>query len=93
MAIMNPTIFRKVTLLHYTQTNTVKKIGGDVTAYIVACINCPRRQYMLHELSSAYIVVCINCRWRQYILVSVIMAHTDATLFNKADDHIYMYLR
>ena len=67
--------------------------GFVVTAYIVACINCRRRQYMLHELSSAYIVVRINCCWQQYIPVSVIMARTDATLFYKADDHIYMYLR
>ena len=62
-----------------------------VTAYIVACINCRRRQYMLHELSPAYIVVCINCRWWQYIPVSAITAHTDATHFSKANDNIYMY--
>ena len=63
----------------------------SVTAYIVACINCRRRQYMLHKLSSAYIAVCINCRWWQYIPVSVIMAHTDATPLSTANDNIYMY--
>ena len=65
----------------------LRQTDALVTAYIVACINCRRRQYMLHELSSAYIVVSINCR--QY--VSAITAHTDVTHFTTANDNIYMY--